>query len=92
MTTPVNSRPSFARAGAEGPPASGATSFEATVARAARALDEAVTAPRPSTTADPAALLATQAEIYRHAERLELASRVVDHAVGAVKTILQTRV
>lgn len=53
-----------------------------------------------SSTAAPAAApghvgapqaLALQAEVYRHAERVELVSRLLDHAVGAVKTLLQTR-
>ena len=41
---------------------------------------------------DPAAALALQASIYRDAERLELASKLLDYGVGAVKTILQTKV
>lgn len=35
--------------------------------------------------------LALQAEVYRQSERVELVSRLVDHAVGAVKTLLQSR-
>lgn len=35
--------------------------------------------------------LELQAEIYRHSERVELVSKLVDHTVSAVKTLLQTR-
>lgn len=41
---------------------------------------------------DANAALALQADVYRHAERLELTSKLLDHGVGAVKTLLQTRV
>jgi hypothetical protein len=41
-------------------------------------------------TADTTAL-ELQARVYREAERAELISKLVDHTVGAVKTILQTR-
>ena len=40
---------------------------------------------------DAARTLAVQAEVYRQSERVELVSRLVDHAVGAVKTLLQSR-
>lgn len=40
---------------------------------------------------DASRALALQAEIYRDAERVELVSKLVDHAVSAVKTLLQTR-
>ena len=56
------------------------------------ALDARSAGRTPLDTADPAALLAAQAALYREAERIELASRVVDQGVGAVKTLLQTRV
>lgn len=41
---------------------------------------------------DPQRILALQAAVYRHAEHVEIVSKVADHAVGAVKTLLQTRV
>ena len=36
--------------------------------------------------------LILQARIYREAERIELVSKLIDHSVGAMKTILQSRV
>jgi hypothetical protein len=40
---------------------------------------------------DTARSLALQAEVYRESERVEIVSRLVDHAVSAVKTLLQSR-
>lgn len=40
---------------------------------------------------DPAELLALQAGVYRYAQEVELASKVVDKATGAVKTTLQSQ-
>lgn len=37
----------------------------------------------------PAALIALQAGIYRYAEAVDLASRLVDRATGAVKSVIQ---
>jgi hypothetical protein len=37
----------------------------------------------------PAELIALQAGIYRYGEAVDLASRLVDRATGAVKTVLQ---
>jgi hypothetical protein len=37
----------------------------------------------------PAALIALQAGIYRYAEAVDLASRLVDRATGAVKSVVQ---
>ena len=68
--------------------------FRAALDGAVRALERAdrpVSAPD-ATGVDAASALALQAEIYRQAERVELASKLLDHAVGAVKTVLQTRV
>ncbi len=59
------------------------------VESADRAHAKALPAPPPGN--DTARALALQAEVYRQAERVELASRLVDHAVGAVKTLLQSR-
>ena len=63
--------------------------------RFADALERALRSGRPSaadlSTQDPRELLELQASLYRDAQRLELASRAVDHAVGALKTLLQTR-
>lgn len=39
---------------------------------------------------DPAIEL--QVRVYREAERVELVSKLVDHAVSAAKTVLQTKV
>jgi hypothetical protein len=41
---------------------------------------------------EPRRLLELQAAVYAHAERVEIVSKLADHAVGAVKTLLQTRV
>jgi hypothetical protein len=38
----------------------------------------------------PAELIALQAGIYRYGEAVDLASRLVDRATGAVKTVLQS--
>jgi len=68
--------------------------FRAALDGAVRALERAdtrVTAPA-SGEVDAASSLALQAEIYRQAERVELTSKLLDHAVGSVKTVLQTRV
>ena len=40
---------------------------------------------------DPAELLALQAGVYRYAQEVELASKVVDKATGALKTALQSQ-
>ena len=42
--------------------------------------------------ATPTQLLALQADVLRHAQQLELASRLVDKLAGAVKQTLQTQV
>ena len=42
--------------------------------------------------ADARSALELQLVVYRRAERLELASKVLDSGVSAIKTILQTRV
>ena len=54
----------------------------------ARSLARALDAPLPVS----GSALELQVAAYRHAEHVELATRLADHAVGAVKTILQTRV
>jgi len=38
---------------------------------------------------DPAQLIALQAGVYRYAEAVDLASRLVDHATTGLKTVLQ---
>ena len=70
------------------------TSFAATLERASRALESPVaSAARASGPTSPMAeAIELQARVYRDAERVELASKLLDHAVGAVKTVLQTRV
>lgn len=37
----------------------------------------------------PAALIALQAGVYRYSEAVDLASRLVDHATSALKTVVQ---
>lgn len=68
----------------------GGRRFADALRRTLAAVDET---PRPGPEApDARAALALQAAVYRHAERVELASRLLDHGVSAVKTVLQTRV
>jgi hypothetical protein len=38
---------------------------------------------------DPAQLIALQAGVYRYAEAVDLASRLVDHATTGLKTVMQ---
>jgi hypothetical protein len=38
---------------------------------------------------DPAQLIALQAGVYRYAEAVDLAARLVDHATTGVKTVIQ---
>ncbi len=38
---------------------------------------------------DPAQLIALQAGVYRYAEAVDLAARLVDHATTGLKTVLQ---
>jgi len=38
---------------------------------------------------DPAQLIALQAGVYRYAEVVDLASRLVDHATSGLKTVIQ---
>lgn len=40
---------------------------------------------------DPAALLHLQANIYRYVEAIDLASKLIDRATTAVKTVLQNQ-
>jgi hypothetical protein len=85
--------PVVSRDGASPMRGSGARSFAAELARAFDAIDRGDGGRIDAATADaPGALLEIQMAVYRHAERLELASKIVDYAVGSVKTILQTRV
>ncbi len=38
---------------------------------------------------DPCQLIALQTGVYRYSEAIDLASRLVDHVTGGVKTVLQ---
>ena len=49
----------------------------------------AIGAARAGQSLGPAELIALQAGIYRYGEAVDLASRLVDRATGAVKTVLQ---
>jgi hypothetical protein len=42
-----------------------------------------------SASADPAALLALQAGVYRYVEAVDLATKLIDRATNGVKTVLQ---
>jgi hypothetical protein len=67
--------------------------FGETLERVVASLDRTGQSPQTiAADASPSSLLAAQAELYRDAERIELASRLLDHSVSAIKTILQTRI
>ena len=71
----------------------GRDAFARALERAAALVDSAGNAPAVSAVPlDGGAALRLQLSVYRRAEQLELASRVLDSGVSAVKTILQTRV
>ena len=72
---------------------SGARSFASVLRDAVQTAERgrAARTPDAAQVTDPARALALQAAIYRHAEQVEIVSKVVDHAVSAMKTILQTR-
>lgn len=72
---------------------SGKTSFAKILRDAVNAAERTQTPALPvrNEASDAARSLALQAEVYRQSERVELVSRLVDHAVGAVKTLLQSR-
>lgn len=72
---------------------SGKASFARILRDAVNAVERTQTSSIPVRTdsSDAARTLALQAEVYRQSERVELVSRFVDHAVGAVKTLLQSR-
>ena len=38
---------------------------------------------------DPGQLISLQAGVYRYSEAIDLASKLVDHATGSVKTVIQ---
>jgi hypothetical protein len=73
-------------------PAAPSRGFAAAFERALRALERGSAEPPRVSELDAERTLALQASTYRQVERVELVSRLVDHGVGAVKTILQTRV
>lgn len=68
------------------------TAFAEVLTRAIRSVDERASAAGSPANLDAAAALRLQASVYREAERVELVSKLVDHAVGSIKTLLQTRV
>ena len=78
---------------APGPPGK-VGSFAAELSRALGALatGDLASLTAAASAGEEGSLLAAQAAIYRHAERVELASKLVDYGVGGIKTILQTRV
>ncbi len=68
--------------------------FSRVFEQAVRDVDRAIAIPDIEATEplDARGALELQAAVYRHAERVEIVSRIVDHGVAAVKTVLQTRV
>ena len=70
----------------------GTRSFADAVAKAAASLDASPPASPNGSQLDATSALELQAAVYRHAERIELASKIVDLGVGAIRTLLQTRV
>jgi hypothetical protein len=75
-------------------PANGGATFARVLARALADVDRSAAGLATSNGAalDARQSLELQAAVYRHVERLELASRLIDHGISAVKTVLQTRV
>jgi hypothetical protein len=51
----------------------------------------AVDASHAGSSLDPADLIALQAGVYRYSETVDLASRLIDRATAAVKTVLQSQ-
>ena len=66
--------------------------FADAVSRAVASIDASAPAPSVDASLDAAQALELQAAVYRHAERIELTSKIVDLGVGAIRTLLQTRV
>ena len=94
-TSPTAPLASSAAPGGDGP--SGGGAFRAALRRAAegiaadeRAMDRAMRSGARGQLA-PEALIALQARVYRHTQELELGSKVVDKAAGAVKQTLQSQ-
>jgi hypothetical protein len=83
-----------ARARHEHSRAAGTGGFARAFEQALRRLDRPDAPATGTATAelDARAALELQAAVYRRAEEIELASRLLDHGVSAVKTILQTRI
>lgn len=59
------------------------------ISRGERLVDGAIRGVRGEV--DPARLLALQAGVYRYTQELELTSKLVDKATGAVKQVLQSQ-
>lgn len=89
----VEPRVAVDRAAPQPPVSTGARSFASVLRDAVQSAERgrAARSQEASPVTDPARALALQAAIYRHAEQVEIVSKVVDHAVSAMKTILQTR-
>ena len=79
------------------PPAGGpARSFSGVLAGLGRRIDEGErvmdrAATRPGGSMEPGELLALQAQVYRHVEAVDLATKLVERATTAVKTTLQNQ-
>lgn len=75
-------------------PSTQGESFAAVMARLGRRIDQGqrdvdrAAAGGPGSN-DPGAMIALQAQVYRYVEAVDLASKLVDRAAGAVKTTLQ---
>jgi len=61
------------------------------MARGQRRMDRAVARARHGQSMAPEQLLALQAGVYRTTQELELASKLVDKATGAIKQTLQSQ-
>jgi hypothetical protein len=59
---------------------------------AERNLDALLAAAARGKTFSPGELLALQATVFRHAQTIEIVSRVADRLVGAVKQVMGTQV
>lgn len=78
--------------GHSGPATKSSTAFSRILEQTLTGIDRGIAVPGTTEPLDARGALELQAAVYRHAERLEITSRLLDHGVGAVKTVLQTRV
>jgi hypothetical protein len=95
VTARIDHAGAGAAAAAAAPSADGTRAgagFAAALERALGDLDRGAGTPAATEAPlDARAALELQAAVYREAERVELASKLLDHGLAALKTVLQTR-